>query len=197
MSSTLNVKGSRKILKATYYTPEVYFKLPDGLDLEDETIVESYGVKWNILYINYVDGRTDEIETEYFPEDDYKDPDNIEIVDADKTWITYDEDDEEENINVVTKLIEDFGFAPKQEIIDDEKDDDDDDDEKQYCCVCNQEVDEDELNWCQDCRDKNEYKCDSCEDVKQYYNETYDKCSVCRECYYESEGKYHDDDEEQ
>jgi hypothetical protein len=109
MSSTLNVKGSRKILKGTYCTPEIYFKLPDGLDLEDETIVESYYVKWKRLYINYVDGRTDEIETEYyFPEDDHKYPDNIEIIDADKSWvglhwITYDEDDEEENINVVTK----------------------------------------------------------------------------------------------
>jgi hypothetical protein len=165
MSSTLNVKGSRKVVRATYYAPEVCFKLPDGLDLEDKKIVESYGVRWNRLYINYVDGRTDEIETD-LPQDDYKDADKIEIVDADKTWITYDEDD-------------------------------DDDDEKEYCCVCNEEVDEDELNWCQDCREKNEYKCDSCEEVKQYYNETSDKCSVCRECYYESEGKYHKDDEEQ
>jgi len=38
MSTTQNVKGNRKIVIVSYTTESV-FKIPDGLDLEDETVV--------------------------------------------------------------------------------------------------------------------------------------------------------------
>ena len=41
MSSTQNVKANRKIVTASYTTDAV-FKHPDGLDLENKTVVESW-----------------------------------------------------------------------------------------------------------------------------------------------------------
>lgn len=53
MSDTKNVKGNRQVVRAAY-EGESYFKIPDGLDLEDSTIVEYWLVKWNVLSIKYV-----------------------------------------------------------------------------------------------------------------------------------------------
>lgn len=83
MSSTLNVKGNRKVVRATYYPPESVFKIPDGLDLEDETVVENWYVKYDILNIIYVDGRKDAIEPEWRDDLDTKHPQAEEIIDAD------------------------------------------------------------------------------------------------------------------
>ena len=41
----------------SYYVAEKYFKIPEGLDLEDETQVIEYWVKWNELNIKLVSGR--------------------------------------------------------------------------------------------------------------------------------------------
>ena len=56
VSSTKNVKGNRLIVFAEYYGPESVFKIPNGLDLEDKSIVDEWVVKYNTLYIKYVDG---------------------------------------------------------------------------------------------------------------------------------------------
>lgn len=95
-SETKNIKGNRKVVVVNYCC-QGFFKIPDGLDLDDETVVESWGVKWNTLYISYVDGREEKIDSVYDLEYDCKYPDNCEIVDADEWNIDYSEDEEEED----------------------------------------------------------------------------------------------------
>ena len=98
MSSTKNTKENRKVLRANYYPPEHVFKIPNNLDLEDKSVIESWGVKWGKLYITYVGKEEQEvIEQVYESEVDYKFPENVEIVDADDCgYIDYSEDEEEE-----------------------------------------------------------------------------------------------------
>jgi len=60
--STKNVYGNRKVVKAVYYEPESVFQIPDGLDLEDKSVVSEWYVKWDILNIIYADGKVEEIE---------------------------------------------------------------------------------------------------------------------------------------
>ena len=47
-----NTKGNRKVLVARY-TEEAVYKLPNNLDLEDESVVKEYWVKWGELFISY------------------------------------------------------------------------------------------------------------------------------------------------
>ena len=54
MSSTKNTKQNRKVVRAEYERPQSIFEIPDDLDLEDKSIVESWSVKWNTLRIKYV-----------------------------------------------------------------------------------------------------------------------------------------------
>lgn len=74
MSSTMN---SPKVLVATYLTRSV-FKIPKGVDLHDNTVVKEYNVRRGMLFIEYTDGRTDEIEEEFYDEEKYPDETNIE-----------------------------------------------------------------------------------------------------------------------
>ena len=84
-SDTINIKGNRKVIRATYFPPESIFKIPDGLDLEDKSIVKWWGVKYNRLYIHYVDGREEDIypTLDAMDSSDFKHPQETEIVDAD------------------------------------------------------------------------------------------------------------------
>ena len=93
MSSTLNVKGNRQVVVSVNSTKTI-FKLPDGLDLEDETVVAQWRVKWGTLYIGYVNGEEQEIEFECEDDDGCKHPE-VEIADADEHDIEYEEDKEE------------------------------------------------------------------------------------------------------
>ena len=97
-SDTINIKGNRKVVRATYYAPESVFKIPDGLDLEDESVVKFWGVKYNTLHIHYVDGREEELEPTLNALDssDYKYPQETEIEDADDCNVDYSEDEDEE-----------------------------------------------------------------------------------------------------
>ena len=94
MSSTLNVKGNRQVIVAVHHT-ERFFKIPEGLDLEDKTVVKKWIVKWGVLYITYVNGREEEIDFEYEDDDGSKYPDAV-IEDADHYDIEYEEDKEDE-----------------------------------------------------------------------------------------------------
>lgn len=87
---TLNIKGNRKVLRATYITESV-FKLPDGVDLENKNQVEFWGVKWDTLYIKYVNGRKEEINP-YFgaAEIDMKYPNDEEFVDENEYHLPFD-----------------------------------------------------------------------------------------------------------
>ena len=101
-SDTKNVKGNRQIVRGTY-SAHKYFKIPDGLDLEDKTKVAKWGLEPGNLYIVLVDGTT--INTVAEPIDSggkYEidmsggEPDETLIMDADEFAIVYSEDEEDE-----------------------------------------------------------------------------------------------------
>jgi hypothetical protein len=52
MSSTSN----RNVVIATYAPPKATFILPEGIDLEDKTMIKSYSIKNNVLRIETYDG---------------------------------------------------------------------------------------------------------------------------------------------
>lgn len=89
------MSSNRKIVRVQYSHQDV-FKLPKGLDLEDETQVKSWGVKYNTLYITKVDGTELEINSEgWINHFDYKYPDVAEIIDADDEDIYYSDNEDE------------------------------------------------------------------------------------------------------
>ena len=85
---------SSKVLVATFMTQAV-FKIPKGLDLYDKTIVKEFYVRYNTLYIEYTDGRTDKIEEEYNNES--KEPDETNIEDAEDWGIDSESEEESED----------------------------------------------------------------------------------------------------
>lgn len=98
ISSTKNIKGNRKVVVAQYIT-EMIFKIPDGLDLEDKAIVKDYHVKYDKLWINYVDGRQEECECYCECESDFKYPHETKIYEPNDVGYTddiYDDEEEEE-----------------------------------------------------------------------------------------------------
>ena len=97
-SSTQNIKGNRKVVSATFYPPVAVFKLPDGIDLEDKTVVEGWYVKYATLRIYYVDGHEEKIEAYFDPETDWKRPQDTLIEDAEDYDVEYSEDEIEEEM---------------------------------------------------------------------------------------------------
>lgn len=96
MSSTKNTKDNRQVVKATFHPPESVFKIPDGLDLEDKTIVKWWGVKYNMLSICYVNGEVIKISPVWdATEDDFKCPMECEIISANDIGYEYEEDEDE------------------------------------------------------------------------------------------------------
>jgi len=93
-SETKNIKGNRKVVVANYFCQGL-FKIPDGLDLSDETVVKCWTVRYGTLYIYFVDGREEEIETHVDTEPDWKYPD-CKIDDAEDYGVEYSEDEEED-----------------------------------------------------------------------------------------------------
>jgi hypothetical protein len=67
--STKNTKENRKVVVAEHTMCLVY-KIPDNLDLEDETIVKAYWVRYGTLYIEY---RSEEYFNQYYQDDDNTD----------------------------------------------------------------------------------------------------------------------------
>ena len=65
MSSTKNVKGNRKILLAQYEPCEGVFKIPDGIDLNDKSVVSEYVVNYDTMTINYVNGKKEKIKCDF------------------------------------------------------------------------------------------------------------------------------------
>jgi hypothetical protein len=119
-SNTKNTKDNRKIVVATYFRCYSAFKIPDNLDLEDTTIVEGWGVKWNQLHITYTtkenyilyvgkepekdkeyergdkDNLTQDIQLCQESEVDYKWPEDQAIAEAEDYCVEYEEDDADE-----------------------------------------------------------------------------------------------------
>lgn len=87
--------ADKKVVIAIMPAVEMYFKVPEGIDLEDEDVVEWYQFRYGDLYIKYV-GK-DEIETIkacYETKPDYKSAVNLEI--AKERYAPFYESDEED-----------------------------------------------------------------------------------------------------
>jgi len=79
----------KEVLVATWTPRRAIFKIPEGLDLEDENIVESYEVSGDELTIEYVNGETKVIEaTDIQEANDEDDPEDI-VVEDQKVWEKY------------------------------------------------------------------------------------------------------------
>jgi hypothetical protein len=90
-----NVKGNRKVVRTSYVVESVH-KIPDGIDLEDKSVVEDWWVKYGTLMIKYVGKeKVEAIEATMDAEDscDYKWGES-ELVDADDVCMEYSEDEE-------------------------------------------------------------------------------------------------------
>ena len=87
-----------KIVVANYST-STHFKIPKGIDLDDETQVESWGTKWCVLYIYFVDKTKEplEIEAEFEPELDCKYANSETIEDGYAYEFNDDEEEEEDD----------------------------------------------------------------------------------------------------
>jgi hypothetical protein len=97
--STKNVKGNRLVVFAEYYAPDSIFKIPDGLDLEDKNVVETWWVRRNMLHIQYV-GEEDVVSIDplYDFHYDLKYPNECEIRPVDDYYNdAYKEEDAEED----------------------------------------------------------------------------------------------------
>ena len=70
------------MVRATY-SVNYFFKIPDGVDLDDSNQVSDHWIKWNVLNIEMVDGTTHEIEPLTDTADnDLKRPDEICLLDT-------------------------------------------------------------------------------------------------------------------
>jgi hypothetical protein len=49
-----------KVLVAEYRGVSI-FKIPDSIDLKDKTVVSDYTVKWDKLYITFVDSKREQL----------------------------------------------------------------------------------------------------------------------------------------
>ena len=76
------------------YNEEFQFKIPLGVDLDDETQVRYWGLCWNTLRIKYTDGREEEIDAFRHFEPD-PDPDWFEQMDLDGAGACEEDFDEE------------------------------------------------------------------------------------------------------
>lgn len=114
ISETANVKGQRQVVVVEYQSPRVYFKIPDGLDLEDKTVVKRWamigtGIDEVILAIYYADGReTEKIKAISYPRrcETYRDA-TLEYTDETPLWdanIYNDSDSEDESEEDLTRF---------------------------------------------------------------------------------------------
>jgi hypothetical protein len=77
-----NKKKKQRLIVS--YHVEDCFRIPEGLDLNDTTVVSSWGVKWSTLYITYQSGKEEEIQSEgWAGEFDFKRPCDERIEDDD------------------------------------------------------------------------------------------------------------------
>jgi hypothetical protein len=85
------------VVTAVFESPELHFRIPYGVDVEDKTQVTNWWVRYATLHIEYCDGRKEEIESIYSLDNscDWKNPVDTSIEDAGDAGIDFDELDEE------------------------------------------------------------------------------------------------------
>ena len=94
--STKNTKNNRKVVYAKFEPLRATFKIPDGIDLDDKTVVKDWYVMHTTMYIWYQDGRKEEIRAEILQEPESY-PEEVRIDDAWEWDIEYSEDEEDED----------------------------------------------------------------------------------------------------
>ena len=86
-----------KVVVAKFYAPRIVFKIPDGIDLEDKTVVKKWWVRNGTLYINFVDGHNEEIDEEYSTGFEELDCVQETVIEDAEDWnVEYSQDEEEE-----------------------------------------------------------------------------------------------------
>ena len=96
-SDTKNIKDNRKVVVAKFYAPRIVFKIPDGIDLENKTVVKKWWVRNGTLYINFVDGHNEEIDEEYSTGFEELDCVQETVIEDAEDWnVEYSQDEEEE-----------------------------------------------------------------------------------------------------
>lgn len=71
------------------YKIHTEFILPKGLDLKDKTKIQDWYVNQdNLLVVEYIDGRTEEFESEYEPELHSYDVDEYTLIDDDEEVVS-------------------------------------------------------------------------------------------------------------
>ena len=87
----------KQVLIATYHVFS-YFKVPDGINLEDKEQVSQYNIKWNTLQIELKNGEIMEIEStknEHEPDLKYCDGERIDDYNKYQYYIEGDEESDE------------------------------------------------------------------------------------------------------
>jgi hypothetical protein len=103
------------------YTVQDVFKIPASIDLEDESVVKFWGVKWNKLCILFVDGTEKEIQSEGWIEDfDYKNPTGEPEIDYAHNCGLEDDDEEKSDISTI-------GIPTSDDCVNEYEDDESDD----------------------------------------------------------------------
>ena len=100
MSSTSN----RNVVIATYAPPKATFILPEGIHLEDKTMIKSYSIKNYVLRIKLNDGKILKIRPYQDIEDpDFTYPEEIDFSTAEDEDIDIDDYDDSEFVTEKTK----------------------------------------------------------------------------------------------
>ena len=111
--STKNTKDNRLCVLVKYYEPYAVFKIPNGLDLEDKSIVNEWYVKYGTLHICYTNGKEKEIEWDYMSHEEF-----------DYKW----GEGEYRSGKIVSPR--DYGLCPPSESTDEDTDEDTDDEDE-------------------------------------------------------------------
>ena len=149
------------------YTAMEAFKIPKGIDLENKSVVKDWGVKWNKLYITFIDGTEKVIEGENWVEDlDLKYPDEG------RTTI---------------EPAEDYGLEEENDVSDSDSDDGFDD------CICEEDENGDTITN-KDCPAHD--CCKVCSQGKKCtFNDMAWLCADCQKEIDDEIDNYTDDDE--
>ncbi len=141
---------SQQVVVAEYYAPEVVFKVPKGIDLNDKSVVENWFVRRHTLYIKYVGkDKEEEHEPVFETEEDFKFPNKEEVMKREdcelEDFIDWSDDEDEEE---------------------EEEDEEEEEEEHQFCWDI---VVEDPNNKSLNIHDKVFYKLEDAEEYCDYF----------------------------
>ena len=90
-----HTKNYRKVVVAKFTPTYTVFKIPDGIDLYDKTVVRNWSVLCDTLHIWYADGREEKIDVDFRQKTIYLE--KVSVEDAEDWPVKYDKDEEDED----------------------------------------------------------------------------------------------------